>query len=156
MRLAKEQSVLFMVEDNPDDELLTRRALKSNHLSHEIIVARDGQEAIRRLAEDEENTASSFVDRLALILLDLKLPKISGLDVLRSIRSNPKTKKIPVVILTSSNEENDIAESYQLGANSFIQKPVDFERFLQAVKTIGLYWLVFNEPCSKDSSCLKH
>jgi two-component system, response regulator len=130
--------MILLVEDNPDDEKLTLRAMRQSEVPNIIIVARDGVEAIEHLTGDG-------VKRLpSLILLDLKLPKLSGLEVLEQIRTNPKTKHLPVVVLTSSDEERDIMQSYDLGANSYIRKPVDFDQFIDAVRQLGLYWLVFN------------
>lgn len=136
---------ILLVEDNPDDEILTVRALKKNNILNDIIVVRDGAEALDYLFG-----AGSYADRdmtvmPQLILLDLKLPKIDGLEVLRRVRGNEKTRLLPVVVLTSSSEEQDMIESYSLGANSYIRKPVDFNRFSEAVKNLGLYWLVLNE-----------
>ncbi len=140
------RKTLLLVEDNPDDEALTIRALKKSNVLNEIIVAHDGEEAVdyllgKGLYKDRDTSIMP-----ELIILDLKLPKIDGLEVLRQIRSNEKTKLLPVVILTSSNEEKDLIESYSLGANSYIQKPVDFERFIKAAEQLKLYWLLFNEP----------
>ena len=140
-----EEKIILMVEDNPDDELLTLMALKDNNIMNEVIVARDGEEALDYLFmtgkyKNRDNSVSPQV-----ILLDLKLPKVDGLEVLQQIRSNPLTKLLPVVVLTSSKEETDLIKSYRLGANSYIRKPVDFEQFTQAIKTLGLYWLVLNE-----------
>ncbi|GAB1350773.1 response regulator [Ignavibacteriales bacterium] len=136
---------ILLVEDNSDDELLTIRALKKNNISNKIDVARDGQEAVDylfgRMVEAELP---------ALIILDIKLPKIDGLEVLRRIRANDTTKFIPVVILTSSNEEEDILASYGLGANSFIRKPVDFLKFVEVASNIGVYWLMLNESIQKS------
>ena len=136
---------ILLVEDNPDDEILTVRALKKNNILNDIIVVRDGAEALDYLFG-----AGSYADRdmtvmPQLILLDLKLPKIDGLEVLRRVRGNEKTRLLPVVVLTSSSEEQDMIESYSLGANSYIRKPVDFNQFSEAVKNLGLYWLVLNE-----------
>ena len=136
---------ILLVEDNPDDEILTVRALKKSNILNDIIVVRDGVEALDYLFG-----AGSYADRdmtvmPQLILLDLKLPKIDGLEVLRRVRGNEKTRLLPVVVLTSSSEEQDMIESYSLGANSYIRKPVDFNRFSEAVKNLGLYWLVLNE-----------
>ena len=136
---------ILLVEDNPDDEILTVRALKKNNILNDIIVVRDGAEALDYLFG-----ARSYADRdmtvmPQLILLDLKLPKIDGLEVLRRVRGNEKTRLLPVVVLTSSSEEQDMIESYSLGANSYIRKPVDFNQFSEAVKNLGLYWLVLNE-----------
>jgi len=136
---------ILLVEDNPDDEILTVRALKKSNILNDIIVVRDGVEALDYLFG-----AGSYADRdmtvmPQLILLDLKLPKIDGLEVLRRVRGNEKTRLLPVVVLTSSSEEQDMIESYSLGANSYIRKPVDFNRFTESVKNLGLYWLVLNE-----------
>ncbi len=133
---------IMLVEDNENDEILTLRALKDNNLANKIVVARDGQEAIDMLlGKDGEEPALCP----QLILLDLKLPKYDGLEVLRKIRDNECTRLIPVVILTSSSEEEDILSSYKLGANSYIRKPVDFDQFVVAIKQLKLYWLVLNE-----------
>lgn len=129
---------ILLVEDNPDDEKLTLRALRKNNIQNEVVVARDGPEALDRL----------YAEGLmpAIILLDLKLPKLDGIEVLRRIRSDPRTKLVPVVILTSSREEQDLIAGYELGANSYIRKPVDFVQFSEAVRHLGLYWLILNEP----------
>ncbi|MCU7808961.1 MAG: response regulator [Candidatus Thiodiazotropha sp. (ex Semelilucina semeliformis)] len=130
---------ILLVEDNPDDELLAMRALKKNNILNEVRVARDGAEALDYLEGlAEEETLPE------LILLDLQLPKVSGLEVLKAIRDNPRTQLLPVVILTSSDEEKDLVSSYQLGANSYIRKPVDFSQFVEAVQQLGIYWLVLN------------
>ncbi len=134
---------ILLVEDNPDDELLTIRALKKNNIANEMVVARDGEEALAIL--HGEHADASPEDPPEVVLLDLKLPKVDGLEVLRRIRSDPRTRFTPVVVLTSSKEERDIVESYELGANGYMRKPVDFEQFIDAVKTLGLYWLVLNE-----------
>ncbi len=147
----RKRNVIFMVEDNPDDELLTRRALKAHNLINEIVVAHDGQEAVDYLSGEKEYGNGRLTERIAIILLDLKLPKINGLDVLKWIRANSATKTIPVIILTSSKEESDIAESYRSGANSYVQKPVDFSKFTEAVKILGMYWLILNEPYSGNN-----
>lgn len=130
---------ILLVEDNPDDVVLTLRAFRKSNIANQIIVARDGEEALDLLLGEKQIKPS-------VVLLDLKLPKIEGLEVLRRIRENSATKLIPVVILTSSREENDLITGYQSGANSYIRKPVDFERFIEAVKTLGVYWLILNEP----------
>lgn len=136
---------ILLVEDNPDDVELTLRALKKNHIANEVVVARDGEEALEYLTATGKYEGRSLVDVPQVILLDLKLPKISGLEVLRVLRADPRTRLLPVVILTSSSEELDIVASYQLGANSYIRKPVDFNQFLEAVRQLGLYWLVLNQ-----------
>ncbi|MCU7916003.1 MAG: response regulator [Candidatus Thiodiazotropha sp. (ex Gloverina cf. vestifex)] len=130
---------ILLVEDNPDDELLAMRALKKNNILNEVRVARDGAEALDYLEGlTEEETLPE------LILLDLQLPRVSGLEVLKAIRDNPRTQLLPVVILTSSDEEKDLVSSYKLGANSYIRKPVDFSQFVEAVQQLGIYWLVLN------------
>jgi two-component system response regulator len=138
--------IILIVEDNPDDEMLILRALKAGNIVNEVVVARDGAEALDYLFG-----TGAFADRDTRVmpqvtLLDLKLPKIDGLDVLRRLRADERTKTLPVVILTSSDEERDIIESYGLGANSYIRKPVAFSQFGEAVRQLGLYWLVLNEP----------
>ena len=135
------QKTILLVEDNPDDEALTLRALRKNNMKNEVAVARDGQEALNYFFGDE----ASANPAPTLMLLDLKLPKIDGLEVLRRIRANPRTALQPVVILTSSKEEQDIINGYRLGANSYILKPVDFNQFMEAIRQLGLYWLVLNE-----------
>jgi two-component system response regulator len=130
--------IVLLVEDNADDELLTIRAFRRNNLMNEIVVAHDGQEALDLLFG-----SPALVPQV--ILLDLKLPKIDGLEVLRRIRADERTAFLPVVVLTSSKQEEDVLESYKLGANSYVRKPVSFEDFLDAVRSLGLYWLVLNE-----------
>jgi two-component system response regulator len=137
---------ILLVEDNPDDEELTLIALRDNNISNPIVVARDGQEALDYLF-----CTGPYCDRdpqtiPAIVLLDLKLPKIDGLEVLRRVRTDEQTRLIPVAVLTSSKEDSDLLRSYQLGANSYIRKPVDFPQFTEAVRQLGLYWLVLNEP----------
>ncbi|MGD8587789.1 MAG: response regulator [Chromatiales bacterium] len=140
-----QQRTLLLVEDNPDDEALTLRALKKYNLANQIIVARDGQEALDYLFGEGECQERDTSEQPQVILLDLKLPKVNGLQVLERLRAEPLTRHIPVVVLTSSNEERDISQSYNLGANSYVRKPVDFEQFLEAARQLGLYWLVLNE-----------
>lgn len=135
---------ILLVEDNPDDELLTLRALKKNHIQNDVIIARDGPEALSYLFGSEEGGGPEPVVP-SIVLLDLKLPKIDGIEVLRRIRNDPRTRLVPVVILTSSREEQDLINGYQLGANSYIRKPVDFPEFITAVRQLGLYWLILNE-----------
>lgn len=137
--------VILLVEDNQDDELLTIRALKKNNIANEIIVARDGVEALDYLFCRGEYAGRNVKDVPKLILLDINLPKVNGLEVLNQLRNNPLTKFVPVVILTTSSEVQDILNSYNLGANSFVQKPVDFGEFLEAAKQLGRYWLVLNQ-----------
>ncbi|ADJ28277.1 response regulator [Nitrosococcus watsonii] len=136
---------ILLVEDNPDDEALTLRALKKNNITNQLIVARDGAEALDWLFGAGQHADRDSSVPPQAILLDLKLPKIDGLQVLQQIRAHPRTRLLPVIILTSSDEEADIAESYQQGANSYIRKPVEFGKFVQAVQNLGLYWLILNE-----------
>lgn len=143
--MKNDRHFIFLVEDNADDEALTLRALKKNNISNEVIVARDGAEALDLLF-----ARGKFSDRdpsilPQVMLLDLNLPKIDGLNVLKQLRSNDRTKLIPVVILTSSKEDQDIIEGYSLGANSYVRKPVDFNDFSEAIRQLGLYWLILNE-----------
>ena len=133
---------ILLVEDNPDDEALTLRALMKNNFLNEVKVARDGQEALDYFFGE----GASERPAPTVVLLDLKLPKIDGLEVLRRIRADPRTRLQPIVILTSSKEEQDIVTGYGLGANSYIRKPVDFSQFSEAIRQVGLYWLVLNEP----------
>lgn len=137
---------ILLVEDNPDDEALTLRAFNKNRISNPVVVARDGVEALDYLFGTGHHAGRDLSIMPAVILLDLKLPRIDGLEVLRRIRANERTSLLPVVILTTSKEQQDIYEGYSLGANSYIRKPVDFEKFIQAVGQLGLYWLVLNEP----------
>jgi len=139
-------ATILLVEDNADDEALTLRALKKNNIKNEIVVARDGVEALDYLSGTGSHEGRDMSMMPQLILLDLKLPRVDGLEVLRRVRSEPRTKLLPVVILTSSNEEQDRLRGYGLGANSYIRKPVDFSQFIEAVRQLGLYWLVLNEP----------
>ncbi len=136
---------ILLVEDNPDDEALTLRALKKNNIANEVTVARDGAEALDFLFCRGIHAKRDARELPAITLLDLKLPKIDGIEVLKQIRSSPQTQMLPVVILTSSREEQDLINGYRLGANSYIRKPVDFNQFMEAVRQLGLYWLVLNE-----------
>jgi two-component system response regulator len=138
--------IILLVEDNPDDEKLTVRALKKNNIVNEVAIARDGVEALDYLFGTGAHAGRDTSALPALVLLDLKLPKMDGQEVLRRIRADDRTKRLPVVILTSSKEEQDLMNGYNGGANSYIRKPVDFNQFVEAVKNLGLYWLVLNEP----------
>jgi two-component system, response regulator len=138
--------IILLVEDNPDDEALTLRALKKSHIANEVVVTRDGAEALDYLFCRGPHSARDPDILPAITLLDLKLPKVDGLEVLEQIRANPATRYMPVAIFTSSKEEQDLIEGYRLGANSYIQKPVDFNRFIGAVQNLGLYWMLMNEP----------
>jgi two-component system response regulator len=137
---------ILLVEDNPDDEVLTLRAFRKNNISNEIVVARDGVEALDYLFATGDHAGRDRADTPQVVLLDLKLPKLSGLDVLRRMRAEPITKLLPVIILTTSSEESDVLSGYELGANSYIRKPVDFTQFVESVRQLGLYWLVLNQP----------
>ena len=138
------QPIILLVEDNADDELLTVRAFKKSNVANEVVVVRDGIEALDWLFGTGDHTARDVSVQPQLILLDLKLPRLDGLEVLRRIRADERTALLPVVVMTSSKEEEDIIKSYQLGANSYLRKPVEFERFLDAAKSLGMYWLVLN------------
>ena len=139
------KNVILLVEDNPDDEALTLRALRLNHVENEVVVVRDGSEALDCLFRRGPYANLEPSDLPGVVLLDLKLPKVDGLEVLRQIRSEERTRLLPVVVLTSSSEEKDIVESYSLGANSYIRKPVDFSQFAEAVRQFELYWVLLNE-----------
>jgi len=139
------QSMILLVEDNEDDELLTLRALTRNNIKNEVVVARNGADALDFLFGTGAHAGRDLSVMPEVTLLDLKLPKISGLEVLRTLRSNELTKLLPVVVLTSSLEEQDLIRSYGLGANSYVRKPVDFNQFTEAVRHLGLYWLILNE-----------
>ena len=137
---------ILLVEDNPNDVELTLRAFGKANLSNRIHVARDGAEALEFVFCEGPHAGRKMEDGPKVVLLDLKLPKVDGLEVLQRIKGDPRTRMIPVVVLTSSREQRDVVESYNLGVNSYIVKPVNFERFVQAVEQLGLYWLLMNEP----------
>ncbi|GAB4440118.1 MAG: response regulator [Anaerolineae bacterium] len=144
----KDQDVveILLVEDNPDDVELTLHALRKHNLANRIEVVRDGAEALEFVFATGAYAGRNVENGPRVILLDLKLPKVDGLEVLRRVKADPRTRRIPVVMLTSSREERDIVESYSLGVNSYITKPVDFDQFTEAVRQIGLYWLLLNQP----------
>jgi two-component system, response regulator len=137
---------ILLVEDNPSDVGLTRRALERSHVANELVVVEDGQDALDYLFAAGAYAGKHAADLPALVLLDLKLPRVDGLEVLRRMRADERTRRLPVVVLTSSKEEQDVAASYDNGANSYMHKPVDFAQFAEAVRQLGLYWLVLNEP----------
>ena len=141
-----EDPVILLVEDNPDDEALTLRALRRANLGNDIVVARDGVEALDSLFGTGAHADRDVRHLPQVMLLDLKLPRIDGLEVLRRVRADERTRVLPVVILTSSNEERDRIDGYTLGANSYVRKPVDFNEFVDAVRQLGLYWLLLNQP----------
>jgi CheY-like chemotaxis protein len=138
-------NVILLVEDNPDDVILTKRAFKKSNISNELVVVNDGVEAIDYLFGTGAFEGRDTTQQPAVVLLDLKLPRMDGLQVLEHIRNDDRTKLLPVVVLTSSKEQEDLIRSYSLGANSYIRKPVDFNQFVEAVQQLGLYWLVLNE-----------
>lgn len=140
-----DESVILLVEDNPDDEALTLRALKKNNIRNEVIIARDGVEAVDYLFGTGAHAGRDLSAMPQVVLLDLKLPRMDGFEVLERIRSSEATKFLPVVILTTSNEDQDRMRGYGLGANSFVRKPVEFDKFIEAVRQLGLYWLILNE-----------
>lgn len=142
--MANHNKTILLIEDNPDDEVLTLRALKKNNIMNDVAVARDGAEALDYLFGTGIHAGRDASSPPQIILLDLKLPKVDGLEVLRRIRADARTCLQPVVILTTSSEDRDVIDSYQLGANSYIRKPVDFDQFMEAVRHLGLYWLVLN------------
>jgi two-component system response regulator len=147
--MAPERPIL-LVEDNPDDEALTLRAFAKNRISNPVVVARDGVEALERLFGRDGRSGGTEPITPAVILLDLKLPRIDGLEVLRRIRADQRTALLPVVVLTTSRETQDILEAYRLGANSYIRKPVDFERFIEVIGQLGVYWLSLNEAVTPE------
>lgn len=136
---------ILLVEDNPNDAELTLRALKKNHLANRVVVVTDGEEALDFLFARRAYSHRKVEDGPRVMLLDLKLPKVDGLEILKAVKDDPRTRITPVVVLTSSREEKDIVESYQLGVNSYIVKPVDFDQFIEAVNHLGLYWLLLNQ-----------
>ena len=139
------EKMVLLVEDNPDDEALTMRALKQSKLANEIIITRDGNEALEFMFGTGKFEGRDVSHTPAVVLLDLKLPKLSGLEVLERLRADPRTKLVPVVVLTSSSEDEDMLRSYQLGANSYVRKPVVFGKFADAVSQLGLYWVLLNQ-----------
>ena len=144
-----ENKLILLVEDNPDDEALTLRALKKNNIANQVVVARDGVEALDYLFGTGAHAGRDMSVMPQVILLDLKLPKIDGFEVLRRLRADDRTKLLPVVILTTSNEEKDRLTGYGLGANSFVRKPVEFGQFIEGVRQLGLYWLILNEAAPR-------
>lgn len=146
MNASLNPKTILLVEDNPDDEALAIRALKRHHISNEIVVARDGVEALDYMFGTGIYAERDISIKPTVILLDLKLPRIDGLEVLRRLREDERTKLLPVVILTTSNEEQDMLNGYSLGCNSYIRKPVDFVQFSEAIRQLGMYWLLMNEP----------
>jgi two-component system response regulator len=143
---AADNKVILLVEDNPDDEKLTLRAFKQKNVMNTVVVARDGQEAVDYLFGTGPHAGRNVADTPSVILLDLKLPKVDGLEVLKRVRADSRTRRVPVVVLTSSKEEQDLVSSYDLGANSYIRKPVDFQKFVEVAGSLALYWLLSNEP----------
>jgi CheY-like chemotaxis protein len=140
------KKTILLVEDNPSDADLTRRALSKGHISNDLVVAEDGQDALDYLRGEGVYFGRAVSETPSLILLDLKLPKVPGLDVLRVVRADARLRRIPVVILTSSKEEEDVSAGYDLSVNSYVRKPVDFKEFQAAIANLGLYWLILNEP----------
>jgi two-component system response regulator len=138
-------AAILLVEDNDDDIALTLRAFKKNNIKNRVVVARDGVEALDYLFATGVHSGRDRSDLPQVVLLDLKLPKVEGLEVLRRIRAEPVTEMLPIVVLTSSKEEQDLIQSYRLGCNSYVRKPVDFEEFVEAARQLGLYWLLLNE-----------
>ena len=141
--------LILLVEDNPDDEALTMRALKQSKLANDIVIARDGSEALDFMFGTGAHEGRDLSHMPTVVLLDLKLPKVSGLEVLQRLREDPRTRLVPVVVLTSSSEDEDMMRSYQLGANSYVRKPVVFGKFADAVSQLGLYWMLLNQPPPK-------
>ena len=143
--MADQQKVILLVEDNPDDEVLTLRALRKNNILNDVVVARDGAEALDYLFGEGEFAGRAGADLPTVVLLDIGLPRLSGLEVLQRLRADPRTRLLPVVVLTSSDEEKDRLGSYQHGANSYVRKPLDFGEFAETVARLGVYWLATNE-----------
>jgi two-component system response regulator len=148
-----QKNIILLVEDNPDDVELTRRAFKQSNIANRVVVAQDGAEALDYLFAAGAWEGRPPEEDPVLVLLDLKLPKISGLEVLERLRADPRTRLLPVVILTSSVEERDVIRGYDLGANSYIHKPVDFTQFIEAARILGLYWLMLNQPPVRPRGC---
>jgi len=142
----KDDKKILLVEDNPDDEALTLRALKKHNIANQVVVVRNGAEALEWLFATGAHADRAAAELPSVVLLDLKLPKVDGLKMLRRIRAHERTRLLPVVILTSSSEQKDLVESYSLGANGHVRKPVDFNQFSEAVRQLGLFWLILNEP----------
>jgi two-component system, response regulator len=147
-----EEKVILLVEDNPDDVVLTKMALQKSRIVNKLVVAQDGEEALDYLFDRGKSNEQNSSQLPEVVLLDLKLPRIDGLEVLRQVRANPATCMLPVVVLTSSSEDQDIIKSYKLGCNSFITKPVDFDQFVKAVQQLQMYWLVLNKNPNSPKS----
>jgi two-component system response regulator len=145
-----ERNVILLVEDNPDDEALTLRAFSKNNIRNPVVVARNGAEALDYLFASGDYAGRDVADLPQVVLLDLKLPKVDGLEVLREIKSDPRLRELPVVVLTSSREHADLVRAYELGANAYVVKPVDFKQFQEAVRQLGLFWAVLNEPPRRE------
>ena len=144
-------TVILLVEDNPDDEELALLAFERSHIANELVIVRDGQEAVDYLLGTAANSGTDAKLLPQLVLLDLKLPKLDGLEVLRRLRNDPRTRRLPIVMLTSSSEEEDLCRSYDLGANSFVRKPLEFARFADAIHLLQMYWLVLNQSPTNRS-----
>jgi two-component system response regulator len=145
MEHVMDQKTILLVEDNADDEALTLRAIRKHNIASEVMVTRDGAEALEYLFAEGRYVGRAEANDPTVVLLDLKLPKVDGIEVLRRARTHPRTRLLPVVVLTSSKEEQDILNSYSFGANSYIRKPVDYDKFMEAVGSLGMYWLLLNE-----------
>lgn len=142
----RSEKAILLVEDNPDDEALTLRAFRKNNIRNDVVVARDGVEALDYLFGRGRFVGRDTADVPQVVLLDLKLPKLDGIEVLRRVRGDPQMRTLPIVVLTSSKEDRDLSECYRLGCNSYVRKPVDFDQFMEAARQLGLYWLLLNEP----------